>query len=68
MTMMIIDLFEEINIHHDKNQVAMIDLAWVAGPNALIVSQHLLGFGRKNFFQISPVPDSGEKVGERDFP
>src|ERR1700738_1691119 len=55
MTVLIVNLFEEIHIHHHEDQVPMIDLANVGPMRTLIVSQHLPCFCREDLFEVAPV-------------
>ena len=67
MAVPIVYFLEKIHVDHDEDQIAMIQFPNVASSRALIVSQNLSGFCRKNLFQITPVPHSGQNIGERDF-
>src|ERR1035438_7708 len=62
MTVEIIDLLEEVHVHHKKYQVAMIHLSDIVIPSPLIISQHLTRFRRQNFFQIAPIPYPGQCI------
>src|ERR1700732_835627 len=67
MAMKIVHLLKEIDVHHDEDQIAVIQLANVAAAGSRIISQHLLNFCPKNLFQIPPVPHASQPVSEGDF-
>ena len=60
MTMQIVHFLEEVHVHHDEDQIAMIQLTNVAASRPLVISQDLPGFRRKNFFEIAPVPHASQ--------
>ena len=64
MPVKIVDLLEEVHIHHDEHQVAMVHLANLRTSSTLVISQHLSGFGRKDLLQVAPVPYSGQHIGK----
>ena len=65
--MTIVYFFEKVHIHHDEDQIAMIQLSNVAAAGSLVISKNLPSFCRKNFFEIAPVPHSGQRIGKGNF-
>src|ERR1700680_2699224 len=67
MSMPVVYFFEKIHVNHDEDEIAMIHLANFTFPRALVISQYLPRFGRKDLLEIAPVPYSSQYVSERDF-
>src|ERR1700680_1013876 len=66
MSMPVVYFFEKIHVNHDEDEIAMIHLANFTFPRALVISQYLPRFGRKDLLEIASVPYSSQYVSERD--
>src|ERR1700691_1732956 len=66
MTMTIVHFLEEVHVHHNEDQIAMVQLSNIAAAGSLVVSQNLPGLRRKNFLEVAPVPHSGERICKGD--
>src|SRR5207253_9672338 len=61
----VVYLFKKIHVHHYEDKISMICAVNFMAVLALVVSQYLPSLGRENFFQITPIPGTGQNVRDR---
>ena len=66
MPIVIVNPLKKIDIDHDKHQIPPVFFLGIRTLTALVAAQDQSCIRGQSLFQITAIPDSGERIGEGD--